>query len=417
MAWNQPGNNGQDRDPWGSSNKGGNSDGNKSGRNRGASDLDDLFRKMSRKLGGLGGGKGGNNNGQSGGNSRPPMQFGGGRLLGLAAAAVVVVWAATGFYTIKETERGVVTRFGKFSHVVQPGLNWRPTFIDRVTAVDVATVQDLATNGMMLTADENVVRVNMNVQFQVVNPEDYLFSVTNPNNSLRQAMDSAVRGVIGKFTMEKILTANRTVVRNETQKVLEETIRPYKMGIAIVDVNFQEARPPAEVQASFDDVIAARENEQQSIREAEAYSNEVLPLAKGNAQSMIEGAQAYKASIVLKARGEVASFAKMLPEYRAAPDITRERLYIETMERVLSNTRKVIANDKSNSMMVLPLDQLMREQRAAAPSAPSASVPSAGTPSKPASRPAQNSSQNPNVPAEYGDTYGVRGNSERVGRQ
>lgn len=357
------GNNGQDRDPWGSSNKGGNSDGNKGGRNRGASDLDDLFRKMSRKLGGLGGGKGGNNNGQSGGNNRPPVQFAGGRIISLAIAAVVVVWAATGFYTIKETERGVVTRFGKFSHVVQPGLNWRPTFIDRVTAVDVATVQDLATNGMMLTADENVVRVNMNVQFQVVNPEDYLFSVTNPNNSLRQAMDSAVRGVIGKFTMEKILTANRTVVRNETQKVLEETIKPYKMGIAIVDVNFQEARPPAEVQASFDDVIAARENEQQSIREAEAYSNEVLPLAKGNAQSMIESAQAYKASIVLKARGEVASFSKMLPEYRAAPDITRERLYIETMERVLSNTRKVIANDKSNSMMVLPLDQIMREQK------------------------------------------------------
>lgn len=425
MAWNQPGNNGQDRDPWGSSNKGGNSDGNKGGRNRGASDLDDLFRKMSRKLGGLGGGKGGNNNGQSGGNNRPPVQFAGGRIISLAIAAVVVVWAATGFYTIKETERGVVTHFGKFSHVVQPGLNWKPTFIDRVTAVDVATVQDLATNGMMLTADENVVRVNMNVQFQVVNPEEYLFSVTNPGNSLRQAMDSAVRGVIGKFTMEKILTANRTVVRNETQKVLEETIRPYKMGIAIVDVNFQEARPPAEVQASFDDVIAARENEQQSIREAEAYSNEVLPLAKGNAQSMIESAQAYKASIVLKARGEVASFSKMLPEYRAAPDITRERLYIETMERVLSNTRKVIANDKSNSMMVLPLDQIMREQRAASQTAPAksaASSSSAPATQAPSGRQAQNSTRNPNVPAEYNNTYdlsssGIRGNTERTGRQ
>lgn len=258
-----------------------------------------------------------------------------------------------------------------------------------------------------------------------MNPEDYLFSVTNPNNSLRQAMDSAVRGVIGKFTMEKILTANRTVVRNETQKVLEETIKPYKMGIAIVDVNFQEARPPAEVQASFDDVIAARENEQQSIREAEAYSNEVLPLAKGNAQSMIESAQAYKASIVLKARGEVASFSKMLPEYRAAPDITRERLYIETMERVLSNTRKVIANDKSNSMMVLPLDQIMREQRAASQAAPAkaAATPSSALATQaPAGRQAQNSSQNPNVPAEYNNTYdlsssGIRGNTERTGRQ
>ncbi|MDC9587970.1 FtsH protease activity modulator HflK [Xenorhabdus sp. XENO-10] len=356
MAWNQPGNNGQDRDPWGSSNNNGsNSSGNnKGGSNRGATDLDDLFRKLSQKLGALGGKKGGNGSEQ---NSKL-----GGRLIGLAVAAAVVVWVVSGFYTIKETERGVVTRLGKISHVVQPGLNWKMTFIDRVRAVNVESVRELATTGTMLTSDENVVRAEMNVQYRVENPAAYLFNVTNPDNSLRQATDSAVRGVVGKYSMEKILTADRSIVRNDTQKVLEETIRPYNMGIKLLDVNFQTARPPEEVKAAFDDVIAAREEEQKTIREAEAYKNSVLPIANGDAQRIIEEARAYKTSVVLNAQGEVASFAKILPEYKTAPEITRERLYIETMERVLSHTRKVIANEKSNNMLVLPLDQVLRSQ-------------------------------------------------------
>ncbi|CDG16127.1 MULTISPECIES: FtsH protease activity modulator HflK [Xenorhabdus] len=355
MAWNQPGNNGQDRDPWGSSNNnGGNSGGNnKGGRNRGATDLDDLFRKLSEKLGGLGGNKGGNGSEQN-------AKFGG-RLIGLAVAAAVAVWVVSGFYTIKEAERGVVTRFGKFSHVVQPGLNWKMTFIDQVRAVNVEAVRDLATKGAMLTSDENVVLAEMNVQFRVTDPAAYLFSVTNPDDSLRQATDSAVRGVVGKYSMETNLTEGRTVVRNDTQKVLEETIRPYHMGITVVDVNFQAARPPEEVKAAFDDVIAAREQKQQTIREAKAYENEVLPKAEGEAQRIIEDAKAYKVSSVLNAKGEVASFAKILPEYKAAPQITRERLYIETMERVLSNTRKVIATEKSNNMLLLPLDQAVND--------------------------------------------------------
>lgn len=352
MAWNQPGNNGQDRDPWGSSNNSGNSGGNKSGRNRGASDLDDLFRKLSSKLGGFGGNKGGNGSDQG-------AKFGG-RIISLVAAAVVVIWAASGFYTIKETERGVVTRLGKFNHIVQPGLNWKPTFIDEVVPVNVESVRELATAGVMLTSDESVVRVEMNVQYRVTDPAAYLYSVTSPDNSLRQATDSAVRGVVGKYTMDKILTANRMVVRDDTQRELEKTILPYRMGITLLDVNFQAARPPEEVKAAFDDVIAARENEQQSIREAEAYSNEVLPRAKGDAQRIIEEAKAYKARVVLEAQGEVAGFAKMLPRYKEAPEITRERLYIETMEKVLSRTRKVIVNDHNNNLLVLPLEQMLR---------------------------------------------------------
>ena len=360
MAWNQPGNNGQDRDPWGSSNnQGGNSggNGNKGGREQGPPDLDDIFRKLSKKLGGLGGGKGSGSGGNSTQSPRPPM---GGRVVGIVAAAVVIIWAASGFYTIKEAERGVVTRFGKFSHLVEPGLNWKPTFIDDVTAVNVESVRELAASGVMLTSDENVVRVEMNVQYRVTDPERYLFSVTSADDSLRQATDSALRGVIGKYTMDRILTEGRTVIRSDTQRELEETIRPYNMGITLLDVNFQAARPPEEVKAAFDDAIAARENEQQYIREAEAYTNEVQPRANGQAQRILEEARAYKTQTILEAQGEVARFAKILPEYKAAPQITRERLYIETMEKVLSNTRKVLVNDKGSNLMVLPLDQMLK---------------------------------------------------------
>ena len=360
MAWNQPGNNGQDRDPWGSSNnQGGNSggNGNKGGREQGPPDLDDIFRKLSKKLGGLGGGKGGLGGGSGSQGPRGPM---GGRIVGIVAAAAVIIWAASGFYTIKEAERGVVTRFGKFSHLVEPGLNWKPTFIDNVQAVNVESVRELAASGVMLTSDENVVRVEMNVQYRVTDPERYLFSVTSADDSLRQATDSALRGVIGKYTMDRILTEGRTVIRSDTQRELEETIRPYNMGITLLDVNFQTARPPEEVKAAFDDAIAARENEQQYIREAEAYTNEVQPRANGQAQRILEEARAYKTQTVLEAQGEVARFAKILPDYKAAPEITRERLYIETMEKVLSHTRKVLVNDKGSNLMVLPLDQMLK---------------------------------------------------------
>jgi membrane protease subunit HflK len=402
MAWNQPGNDGQDRDPWGSGNKGGNSGGNKGGRKRGAYDLDDLFRKIGSKLGGNKGGNGGD------GENKQPSQISG-RLGMLALAAIVVVWAGSGFYTIKESDRGVVLRFGEYSGVVGPGLNWKPTFIDRVVPVNVETVREQATNGMMLTSDENVIRVEMNVQYRVTDPAQYLFSVTNPDNSLRQALDSAVRGVIGQSAMEQVLTTNRAFIRVVTQKELEATIAPYKMGITLLDVNFQAARPPEDVKAAFDDVISAREEEQKTIREAHAYRNEVLPLAKGNAQRLIEEAEAYKASVVFKAEGEVASFAKMLPEYRAAPEITRERLYIDTMERVLSNTRKVIANDKSNSMLVLPLDQIMRGTNSDAAST------SKVNPSARMATPSNSASSSAATPAQPNSA--VRGDAVRVGRQ
>lgn len=366
MAWNQPGNNGQNRDPWGSgSNNGGNSGGNHKGtRNPRSPDLDNIFRNISKKISELGKGNNGSNNGGTGSGAPAPS---GGKIVGIAAAIAVVVWAVSGFYTIKEAERGAVTRFGKFSHLVQPGLNWKPTFIDEVIPVNVESVRELATSGVMLTSDENVVRVEMNVQYRVTNPEAYLFHVANADDSLRQATDSALRAVIGKYTMDKILTEGRTIIRSDTQKVLEDTIRPYKMGITLLDVNFQAARPPEEVKAAFDDAIAARENEQQYIREAEAYANEVQPRANGHAQRILEDAKAYKERTILEAQGDVGRFSLLLPEYKAAPELTRQRIYLETMERVLSRNHKILVDDKgNNNLMVLPLDKLMGNANATA---------------------------------------------------
>lgn len=393
MAWNQPGKNGQDRDPWGSgNNNSGNSDGNnKDGRPKSPTDLDDIFRKLSKKLSGLG--LGGNKGSNDGGAQRPGFS---GRIVAIAAVVAAVVWGASGFYTIKEAERGVVTRFGQFNRLVQPGLNWKPTFVDEVRAVNIETVRELAASGVMLTADENVVRVEMNVQYRVTDPQSYLFSVTNPDDSLRQATDSALRGVIGKYTMDTILTEGRTVVRSETQRVLEEIIRPYKMGVTLLDVNFQTARPPEEVKRAFDDAIAARENEQQYIREAEAYANEVQPRANGDAQRLLENARAYRSQTVLEAQGEVARFAKLLPEYQSSPEITRQRLYIESMERILSHTRKVMISENNNNLMVLPLDQLLRSSTGSMDNTSGKTLPP--PPSKGASQPSS-SANNPSSPS------------------
>ena len=230
-----------------------------------------------------------------------------------------------------------------------------------------------------------------------------------------------LRGVIGRSTMDRILTEGRTVVRSDTQRELEETIRPYDMGITLLDVNFQAARPPEEVKAAFDDAIAARENREQYVREAEAYANEVQPRANGQAQRILEEARAYKTRTVLEAQGEVDRFAKLLPEYKAAPEITRERLYIETMERVLSHTRKVLVNDKGNNLMVLPLDQIMRGQGGASSNATQDSVATAccacHRPAAATDRARNGSSYNPDTIMDQRRANAQRNDTQREGRE
>ena len=362
--------NGPDQDPWGkpgqssgpkqsdnsSDKQNENGWGSRDNKNQEQSppDIEEVFNNLLKKLGG-GNKKGGSNN-----TSPNIPSFNLGKILPIAAVIGGIIWGASGFYTIKEAERGVTLRFGEFHSIVQPGLNWKPTFVDKVIPVNVEQVRELKTQGAMLTKDENMVKVEMTVQYRVQNPEKYLFSVSNADNSLGQATDSALRYVIGHMTMNDVLTTGRAVVREDTWKALNDIIKPYDMGLEVIDVNFQSARPPEEVKDAFDDAIKAQEDEQRYIREAEAYAREKEPIARGDAQRIVEEATAYKDRVVLDAQGEVERLQRLLPEFKAAPDLLKERLYIQTMEKVMANTPKVMLDaNNGNNLTVLPLEQLM----------------------------------------------------------
>ncbi|MEE6076505.1 FtsH protease activity modulator HflK [Avibacterium paragallinarum] len=368
--------NGSDQDPWGKPGSNPNQSDNKSDPNnqwdkrnkqeQSPPDLEEVFSNLLKKLGG--GQNGGNHNGGGKG-----LSFGLGKLLPVAAVIGAIVWGVSGFYTVKEAERGVVLRFGELEKIVQPGLNWKPTFVDKVIPVNVEQVKELKTQGAMLTRDENMVKVEMTVQYRVSDPAKYLFSVTNADDSLNQATDSALRYVIGHMSMDDILTTGRSIVREDTWKALNGIIQPYDMGLEVLDVNFQSARPPEEVKAAFDDAIKAQEDEQRYIREAEAYAREQEPIARGNAQRIIEEATAYKDQVVLNAQGEVERFQRLLPEFKAAPQLLRDRLYIQTMEKVMANTPKVLLDSNSNNLSVLPLDKILSQKNSEKSTAPNLS--------------------------------------------
>ncbi|MCW9710514.1 FtsH protease activity modulator HflK [Avibacterium sp. 21-586] len=365
--------NGSEQDPWGKPGSNPNQSDNKSDPNnqwdkrnkqeQSPPDLEEVFSNLLKKLGG--GQNGGNHNGGSKG-----LSFGLGKLLPIAALIGAIVWGVSGFYTVKEAERGVVLRFGELEKIVQPGLNWKPTFVDKVIPVNVEQVKELKTQGAMLTRDENMVKVEMTVQYRVSDPAKYLFSVTNADDSLNQATDSALRYVIGHMSMDDILTTGRSIVREDTWKALNGIIQPYDMGLEVLDVNFQSARPPEEVKAAFDDAIKAQEDEQRYIREAEAYAREQEPIARGNAQRIIEEATAYKDQVVLNAQGEVERFQRLLPEFKAAPQLLRDRLYIQTMEKVMANTPKVLLDGNGNNLSVLPLDKILSPKNSEKSTAP-----------------------------------------------
>ena len=343
MAWNEPGNNGNDKDPW---NK-------KGGRDQGPPDLDEVFRKFSSKFGGLFGGK---KSGNGGGGL-------GGAGLSFVLIIAAIVWALSGIYTVKEAERGIVLHFGQFDRIADPGLRWKMTFIETVIPVDIEAVRSLSTSGFMLTEDENVVSVEFQVQYRVIDPVLYKFSVTNADSSLEEALESALRYVVGHSKMDQVLTNGREVVRQNTWDELNKIVEPYNLGLIVTDVNFKDSRPPAEVKDAFDDAISAQEDEERFIREAEAYAREIEPNARGRVTRMTQEAEGYGERVILEAEGEVARFEKLLPEYQSAKKVTRERLYIDTMQEVLGNSSKVLVDVKGgNNMMYLPLDKIMEKQ-------------------------------------------------------
>jgi modulator of FtsH protease HflK len=344
MAWNEPGGG---KDPWG--NRG----------DQGPPDLDEAFRKLQAQLAGIFGGGGG-----GGGVGINP------RLFGLGLVVALVVYFLFGIYQIDQGERGVVFRFGAVQQdVVMPGLHWNPPIIDVVDKVNVTRVNSHSHQALMLTEDENIVDVAPTVQYVVADPVAFLVNVRSPRESLTQATESALRHVVGSSIMDDVITAGREAIGIEVQERLQSYLDTYGTGIRLDKVNIDRSAPPSQVADAFNDVQKAREDEQRFINEANAYAESIIPEARGEAQQVIEEANGYRDRVVARAEGEADRFSKLLTEYRLASQVTRDRLYIDAMETVLSNSTKImVAVEGGNNILYLPLDRLMQQSGNAAPS-------------------------------------------------
>ncbi len=345
MPWNEPG---KDKDPWGQRN------------NDGPPDLDELFKNLKDKFGGLLG---------SGGKGRIPQVPGSpgnlGGIIGFVVVALLVVWALTGIYIVDEGWRGVETRFGERTVITQAGPHWHmPYPIEDVELINVSDIRTARNNSKMLTSDENIVVMSIEIQYNIKDAQDFAFEVRDPDLTLQQTAETAIREVVGNNDMDLIITEGRAVVGSATKEIMQQILDSYGTGINVVTVNMDEAQPPEEVQDAFEDAIKAREDEQRIINEANAYRNDVVPKARGEGQGLLEQAAAYKTRVVKSAQGETSRFNQLLAEYQRAPEVTRERIYIDTIESVMRRSPKVMIDVESgNNLMFLPLDQLMSGNR------------------------------------------------------
>lgn len=343
MAWNEPGGG---QDPWNSGNR----------KNGGGSppDIDELLNRLKARFGSGGG--------RRGGGSSP----GGGSVL-LLAMLITALWAATGFYVIDEQQRGVVLRFGEHLETTGPGLRWHvPWPVEKVEKVNVTQVRSVTDRADMLTQDENIVELELKVQYRLSSAEDYLFNVRDPDGTLRQLTKSAVRDVVGGSTMDFVIKDGRESVADQTKQILQERLDDYGTGLVVTEVNLMDAQPPQPVQGAFADAIKAREDQVRLKNEAEAYANDRLPRARGAAAREISEATAHRDRAIAEATGEASRFTQLLAEYRKAPKVTRERLYLETMSKVLGDSSKVMVDvNKSGPLLYLPLDQMVRGGRLA----------------------------------------------------
>lgn len=349
MAWNEPGGNRNDNDPWGS--------GGRRGNDQGPPDLDEALRKGLDKLNKLlGGKKGGSNGGGSGGDG---SSSGFGAVLAILGILIVGYVIYQSFYTVDEQERAVVLRFGKYHTTENPGLRFKVPIIDDVTKVRVTNVRTAESEGQMLTQDENLVSVDLQVQYRVENARDYVLNVRDSNQALAFATDSALRHEVGSAGLDEVLTEGRAALAINVEQRLQSFLEKYGTGLQIVKVNVESTQPPSEVQEAFREVQRAKEDEQRLVEEAETYRNKVVPEARGRAQRLIEEANAYKQEVTERAKGETARFVQLLNVYKDAPVVTRDRMYLDTMQKVFSSTSKVLVDtESSNNLMYLPLDRL-----------------------------------------------------------
>jgi membrane protease subunit HflK len=353
MAWNESGgnNSGGKRNPWGGGNK----------PEQGPPDLDEVVRNLQKRLSALFGGGGGPRSTGSG-TPGPGRGFG----IGGIALVALAIWAFTGLYQVDAAERGIVLRFGKHVATTMPGLRWHlPWPIETRQLVNIQTIESFTETTRMLTSDENLVDINLEVQYRRALPLDYAFNVQRPDDTLKEVTESAIREVVGRSKLDYVLESGRLDIVVRTKELIQRTIDAYKTGIEVTSVNLQDVKVPNEVAPAQADAIKAREDRDRFSLEAQAYANDIIPRARGAAVRQRQDAQAYKARKIDEAEGEAQRFLSLLAEYEQSPAVTRERLYIETIESVLASSKKVLldTDGKGNSLMYLPIDKLLEQNR------------------------------------------------------
>ncbi len=343
----------------------------KRGGNQGPPDLDELMRNFNRKISAMFGRKGG-------GGDLPPTggpglaQFGGG--VGILAGLVVAVWLSSGFYIVDASQRGIVLRFGKFVEETNPGPRWHlPYPIETAEVVNVSQVRTVEIGyrnsvkskvpkeSLMLTDDENIIDIQFAVQYVLKDPRDYLFENRYPDDSVLQAAETAIREIVGKSTMDFVLQEGRAQVTVQAQKLMQEILDRYKTGISVSKVTMQNAQPPEQVQGAFDDAVKAGQDRERQKNEGQAYANDVIPKARGTASRLEQESEGYKQRVIERAEGDASRFRQIVAEYNKAPGVTRDRLYLDAMQEIMTNSSKVLVDQKGgNNMLYLPLDKLMQ---------------------------------------------------------
>ena len=340
--------------------------------NQGPPDLDELWRNFNQRLAGLFGRKSPEGGGPSSGGPPGIGQLGGG--FGLLAALIVIVWLASGFYTVDASQRAVVLTFGKYTETTSPGLRWRWPFpiqrhelvnLSQVRTVEVGYRNNVKTKvlreSLMLTDDENIVDIQFAVQYLLSDPEDYQFNTRQPDEAVQHVAEAAMREIVGKSSMDFVLYEGREQVAVSAQKMLQDILDRYETGISISKVTLQNAQPPEQVQAAFDDAVKAKQDLERQKNEGQAYYNDVVPKARGTASRLTEEAAGYRQRVVANAEGETSRFRQILTEYAKAPAVTRDRMYLDTMQEIFTSTSKIMVDARSQgNLLFLPLDKLMQ---------------------------------------------------------
>ncbi len=337
MSWNGNDN----KDPW--------------GRNDTPPEIDEVIKKVRQRIESIFGG------GSSGDSSGGGFSL---KSLPLILGVLVLLWVGAGIYQVEQAERSVVLRLGKFQEIKGPGLRWNPPIIDAWEIVDVVRVSPHRHDALMLTKDENIVDVTVSIQYQIADPQKYVLDIRDADASLVQATESALRHVVGGSIMDDVLTTGRELIAQEVKTRLQRYLNKYNTGLEVVIVNIEDSSPPNQVQEAFDDVIKAREDEVRARNEAETYANGLVPEARGQAQRMLQDAEAYKEQVISEAEGDATRFNLLLSEYQKAPDVTRNRLYLDSIQGVMSNSSKVMIDvEGGNNILYLPLDKIAESAR------------------------------------------------------